>query len=158
VTRLLRENEIEPTVVELNVDAVRRLREEGVPAVYGDATHRDTLKAAGVATAGSLILSSAGMQGCEEAIRQARELNPDVRVLARVNYVRDVPQLRKAGAERVVSGEGEVALALTEAILRDLGATPEQIDRERDRVRAELVGSPVGQPASGEPGVSVAAG
>jgi CPA2 family monovalent cation:H+ antiporter-2 len=40
----------------------------------------------------------------------------------------------------VFSGEGEVALALTEAILRRLGATPEQIDRERDRVRLDLAG------------------
>ena len=38
------------------------------------------------------------------------------------------------------AGEGEVALALTEAILSRLGATPEQMDRERSRVRAELFG------------------
>jgi hypothetical protein len=33
-----------------------------------------------------------------------------------------------------------VALALTEAILDRLGATPEQVDRERARVHAELFG------------------
>jgi len=38
----------------------------------------------------------------------------------------------------VFSGEGEVALALTESVLQHLGATPEQIDRERARVHAEL--------------------
>ncbi len=42
------------------------------------------------------------------------------------------------GADIVVSGEGEVALAFTAAVLERLGATPEQIDRERTRVRAEL--------------------
>jgi len=31
-----------------------------------------------------------------------------------------------------------VALALTESVLQRLGATPEQIDRERARVHAEL--------------------
>jgi CPA2 family monovalent cation:H+ antiporter-2 len=35
-----------------------------------------------------------------------------------------------------------VALAFTEAILRTLGATPEQIDRERDRVHADLFARP----------------
>ena len=30
------------------------------------------------------------------------------------------------------------ALAMTEAVLRQLGATPEQVDRESDRVRGEL--------------------
>jgi CPA2 family monovalent cation:H+ antiporter-2 len=49
-----------------------------------------------------------------------------------------VPALRAAGADVVVSGEGEVALSLTAAILQRLGATPDQIDRERERVRSEL--------------------
>jgi CPA2 family monovalent cation:H+ antiporter-2 len=140
VTRLLRANDIEPTVIELNLDTVRRLRDEGVRAVYGDATHRETLKEAGVDQTGSLILSSAGMGGSAEVIRTARELNPDIRVLARSAYVRELDALRRAGAESVFAGEGEVALALTEVLLRRLGATPEQIDRERERVRQELSG------------------
>jgi CPA2 family monovalent cation:H+ antiporter-2 len=41
----------------------------------------------------------------------------------------------------VFSGEAEVALAFTEAILGRLGATAEQIDRERERVRTELAAS-----------------
>jgi CPA2 family monovalent cation:H+ antiporter-2 len=137
---LLRENQIEPTLIDLNVDAVRRLREEGVPAVLGDAVHPNTLKEAGVGSAGTLILSSAGMAGATEVIRQARLLNPDIRVMARTAYVKEVPALRACGADPVFSGEGEVALALTVALLRELGATPEQIDRERDRVRTELRG------------------
>jgi CPA2 family monovalent cation:H+ antiporter-2 len=31
---------------------------------------------------------------------------------------------------------------MTEAVLARLGATPEQIDRERERVREELFGTP----------------
>jgi CPA2 family monovalent cation:H+ antiporter-2 len=38
-----------------------------------------------------------------------------------------------------VSAEGEVGLALTEIILHQLGATPDQIDHERERVRSELL-------------------
>jgi CPA2 family monovalent cation:H+ antiporter-2 len=137
VTRLLRENEIEPTVVELNLATVRRLREDGVRAVYGDASDGGTLRSAGVAEAGSLILSASGLGG-EEIVRLARELNPRIQVLARSTYVRELPALRQAGAE-AFSGEGEVALALTVALLEGLGATPEQIDRERERVHAELL-------------------
>ncbi len=141
VTRLLRENGIRPTVIELNIATVDELRATGIPAVYGDATHADTLKQAGVERAAGLILSSSGMSGSAEVIRQARQLNPKVRVLARVAYVKELADLRAAGAEEVFSGEGEVALALTEAILRRQGATPDQIDRERERVRGEVGGA-----------------
>jgi CPA2 family monovalent cation:H+ antiporter-2 len=111
-----------------------------VDAIYGDATRPETLEAAGVARAGTLILGSAGMANSAEVIRAARALNPHVRVLARAPYLRDVESLKEAGAHTVYSGEGEVALAFIEEILESLGATPEQIDRERARAHRELSG------------------
>jgi CPA2 family monovalent cation:H+ antiporter-2 len=138
VVRLLRDNGIAPTVVELNIDAVRELRQAGTDAVYGDATRPETLEAAGVARAGILILGSAGMANSDEVIRMCRGLNPQVRVLARASYLRDVASLVQAGATSVYSGEGEVALAFIEDILGNLGATPEQVDRERARAHREL--------------------
>jgi CPA2 family monovalent cation:H+ antiporter-2 len=138
VVRLLRDNGIEPTVIELNMEAVRALRQDGIDAIYGDATRPETLEAAGVARAASLILGSAGMANSTEVIRAARGLNPHVRVLARASYLRDVPALKEAGANSVYSGEAEVALAFIEDILDRIGATPEQIDRERARAHAEL--------------------
>ena len=83
------------------------------------------------------------MHGSDEAIRLAREINPDIRVLARANYLREIPALRRAGADVVFSGEGEVALTMTEFLLRQLGASEEQIDRQRARIREELFGSPL---------------
>src|SRR5262245_54505736 len=99
VTRLLQDNNIAPTIIELNRDAVRRLHEAGVSAVYGDASHREILQGAGVGSAGSLILSAAGLHASTEVIRLARGLNPAIRILARAAYVRESPGLRQAGAE-----------------------------------------------------------
>jgi CPA2 family monovalent cation:H+ antiporter-2 len=138
VTRLLLENGITPGVVDLNFDLILRLREQGIDAVYGDALRRETLVEAGIQKARYLILASTAMQGTEEIIRAVRELNPRIRILARGSYLRDLTPLRRAGADLVFSGEGEVALAFTEAILRELGASPDQIDRERARVHEEL--------------------
>ena len=138
LVRLLRDNDVSPAVIDLNMDAIRALRDAGVEAIYGDATRPETLEAAGVARAGSLILGSAGMANSDDVIRQARTLNPKIRVLARATYLRDLAGLKAAGANQVYSGEGEVALAFIEDILDDLGATPEQIDRERARAHEEL--------------------
>jgi monovalent cation:H+ antiporter-2, CPA2 family len=87
-----------------------------------------------------LTLTSAGMPGATEVIRQAKELNPDVRILARAAYLRDMTDLKKAGSDTVYTGEGEVALAFIEDLLETLGATAEQIDRERERAHRELFG------------------
>jgi monovalent cation:H+ antiporter-2, CPA2 family len=139
VARLLRQNDITPTIVDLNIDTVRALRDEGLPAIYGDAGHRDTLVGAGVPAAEAIILSVAGLPTAGEVIRTARELNPSILILARTAYIRELVTLKQAGADVVFSGEGEVALAFTETILGRLGATPEQIDRERARVHDEIV-------------------
>jgi CPA2 family monovalent cation:H+ antiporter-2 len=140
LSRILRENHVEPAVIEMNLETVRLLREEGVEAVYGDASHRGTLEAAGVARSDFLVLSSSGLRNAEEIIRLARELNPKVEVLARCSYLRERSALSAAGADVVLTGEGEVALSMAESMLERLGAFPEQIDRERDRVREELFG------------------
>lgn len=149
LVRLLKENEIDPFVIEMNIHTIRHLHTEGVAAIYGDATLQDTLIAAGVEAAEFLILTSAGMQGSEEVIRVSRSLNPSLRIIARAGYLRDVPALRRAGADTVFSGEGEIALNMTEHILRKLGATDEQIDRERERVRTELSGGTITTTPSG---------
>jgi CPA2 family monovalent cation:H+ antiporter-2 len=140
LTRLLRESDIEPVVIELNLNTFRELKAENVRAVYGDASQLDTLSHAGVRKATTLILSTAGMPGSQEMIRLAKELNPGIRVFARSVHLREASALRRAGADTVFSGEGEVALSMTEFMLRQVGATPEQIDRERDRIRRELFG------------------
>jgi CPA2 family monovalent cation:H+ antiporter-2 len=139
VGRLLREEGVQPVLVEMNVDTARRLRNEGYAVVYGDATRPEVLEAAGIRTARALVISGPTAEQRAEIIRLARKMNPNIRVLVHSSYLRDVPIMRDAGADEVFSGEGEVALAMIQYILGDLGATPEQIDRERQRVHEEIV-------------------
>lgn len=138
VGHLLRDNDIEPVFIEMNVETVQKLRRGNRPVVHGDASHPETLHAAGIERATILVLSSSTMTEGQEIIREARMLNPKLRILARTNYLREARQLRAVGADAVFAGEGEVALAMTAAILENFSATPEQIDRERERIRREL--------------------
>jgi monovalent cation:H+ antiporter-2, CPA2 family len=135
--RLLAESGIETVVVELNIETVRELRLRGIAAVYGDAGRKETLEEAGVAKAVSLFLT-APVEVDNDVVRRARELNPELFVVARCSYLREVEKLKKAGADAAFSGEGEVALAMTEFMLTRLGATPEQIDHERERVHMSM--------------------
>ena len=138
LARLLKENGVTATIVELNLENAREARRHGFRAIYGDATNPLILEEAGVGLSDTLVLTSAGMERSEDTIREAREINRRIHVMARAAYIRHVPGLRDAGADNVFSGEAEVALAMTEAMLTRLGATWEQIERERARVRDEI--------------------
>ncbi len=135
IARLLREHEIEPTVVELNHETVAALRAQGLDAVYGDATQAGVLQSAGIENARSLVFAASGTPA-KDVIQIAKSLNPNLQILARSTYLSEVNGSREAGADLVVSAEAEVAFAMAEHLLRTLGATPDQIDRARDRLRA----------------------
>lgn len=134
VVRLLLENDICPTIVELNVQTVQSLRSQGYPTVYGDAARINTLTGAGIKNAHALVLSVSNVKGEVEIVRQARELNPNIKIIARTTYLSNRQNLITAGADVIFSDEGEVALSVMEMILRQFGATPDQINRERKRV------------------------
>ncbi|MCU0707840.1 MAG: cation:proton antiporter [Pirellula sp.] len=138
LARILSENGISPTIIELNHNTLATIRQDGYSGVLGDATHPQTLLHAGIENCASLILSASSIQGAEELIRVAREINPEINILVRSTYLREREHLLRVGADTVFAGEGETAMALAEHVLRELGATPDQIDRERERLRSEI--------------------
>ena len=142
VVSLLQEHNLTPTVIDLNLDAVRALRAKGVRAIYGDASQREILETAGIRHARGLIFASNAPPF--ETIKAAVELNTSMTVLTRTTYLRDAPVLRGVGASVVVS-EAEVAIAMTEKLLVRLGATAEQLDRARDWVRSEIEATHISQ-------------
>ncbi len=141
VHRLLTDRGATITVIDLNLDTVRRLRARGLPAVYGDVLRPGTLDEAGIATAGSLILS-ADIEDAAEIIRQARLLNPDLRVLARCAHLRDAPALRRAGAVVVAAGEAEVGVALAEAVTAGDQMDCSAVAQQREAIRRSLYEPP----------------
>ncbi|MGV3774837.1 MAG: cation:proton antiporter [Verrucomicrobiales bacterium] len=137
VSRILADNNIQILVIEMNIDTVQKLRAQGVQSIYGDATNREILASAKLDQAKGLIISSSTANAAD-IIKAARELNTDVRILTRAVYLAESESLRKAGANAIFSSEGEVALSMADYLMEQLGATDEQIDRERDRVHKDL--------------------
>lgn len=143
VRRLLAERGAAITVIDLNLDTVRRLRAQGLAAVYGDVLRPQTLEEAGIATAGSLVLS-ADVEDAAEIVRQARLLNPGLRVLARCAHLRDAPSLRRAGAAVVAAGEAEVGVALAEAVTAGDQMDCRVAAEHREAIRRSLYDAPEG--------------
>ena len=137
LTRILEENRVEVVVVEMNIETVQALLAANKPAVFGDGANREILRHAGAEKAEALIISASSVPAAE-LVEAAREPNPKIRILTRAGYLREAVALRAAGANAVFSGEGEIALAMAAFVMRQLGASEEQVQRERRRVRTEL--------------------
>ena len=87
--RILREFGVRPIVVDLNLDTVRQLVDAGDIAVYGDATQRDILEAAGIRQAKYLLVTIPEVLARTVVVLTATDLNPNVRVFARAGTSRN---------------------------------------------------------------------
>ena len=124
LTGILRDNNLDVVVVEMNIDTVRRVSAlGGIDA--GDATQREVLIHAGAEEAEGLIISSSSAPA-GEIVEVARAINPNLRILVHTTYLRVAENLKSEGVSAVFSGEREVAVAMTEHLMRDFGATSRQ--------------------------------
>jgi CPA2 family monovalent cation:H+ antiporter-2 len=100
-------------VIDTNVDTVLALQGEGNRALFGDASHADILREAGVRDAAYLIISLPDPAVGVAVLSTARSLNPNIKVLARVRYQAQGGALEQAGADVVCYDEAEAATALS---------------------------------------------
>ncbi len=138
LTRVLRENNLEVVVIEMNIETVKRLGRLGIPAIHGDARLRSILLMAGVEKAKAIIVTAPAAPA-QEIISMARSLNKEIQIMANTTYIRSARAIQLEGQDdRVFSGEAEVALSMMTLLLRNLGATEEQVQRERQETREKL--------------------
>ncbi len=143
LSRILRGFGIDPVVVELNVDTVSRIASAGHPAIYGDATRPEILRAAGIERARFLIVTLPDVAARIPVIIAARRLNPGLKVLVRAHYIGERELLEEVGATAVCYEEAEAAVALAGVLLREVGADRDGIEEEAKRIRDEFaLGAP----------------
>ena len=100
-------------VIDTNVDTVLTLHGEKQHALYGDASHSDILREAGVTKASYLVISLPDPGVSLAVLTAARTLNPNIKVFARVRYQAQGGVLEQAGADVVCYDEAEAATAIS---------------------------------------------
>lgn len=90
-------------VVDKNPEVLSLCKEKGYLFVDGDASRDEVLLRAGVKRARGLVACADSDEANVYVILSARELNPDLYIVARANYYESEAKLRRAGANRVIS-------------------------------------------------------
>ena len=103
VVEVLRERKVPCVVVEAEEANCRQLDEQHVPFIHGDATEESVLRAAGVDRAKTILACLADDAHNVYAILLARQLNPDITIIARAVEEGSEERLRLAGADRVIN-------------------------------------------------------
>jgi CPA2 family monovalent cation:H+ antiporter-2 len=131
--RLLSEEGISCLALELDVDLVRESTDAGLPVVYGDATRRDALIAAGAARARALVVTFAHVAAAHKVLAAIQDIAPQLAVVVRTHDDSALEALQQSGATAVVPEVIEGSLMLASQTLLLLGTPVAQVLR---RLRA----------------------
>jgi CPA2 family monovalent cation:H+ antiporter-2 len=123
---VLREQGLDFAVIERDHLMLASAQAAGVPTIVGDASVPDVLKAAGVGRARLIAVATPDSFQARRIVEVARQLNPNLEIVARTHSAAEVAALEALGAQRVVMGERELARSMTEHALRGLGVPPER--------------------------------
>ncbi|MDR2945679.1 MAG: cation:proton antiporter [Candidatus Adiutrix sp.] len=119
VAAALTERGLVPVIIDMNVDTVNSLTAEGRHAVFGDSSAREILTAAGVEKASCLVVTIPDVSLTAATVAAAKDLNPNLRILARARFLSDKNLLHSLGAAAVAFEEEEVAKSLVRLVLND---------------------------------------
>jgi voltage-gated potassium channel Kch len=110
VAEVLDARQVPYTVVELNPSNAKSIAACKKPVICGDARDPNLLRQAGVETATFLAVTLPDERMVLEVLQIARQVNPNLKMLARVNYTSTGMKAERAGATGVVVEEQIVAL------------------------------------------------
>jgi voltage-gated potassium channel Kch len=108
-------------VIEMNAQTVTRCERGGTPIIAGDCRNPQVLQRAGIANAKLVAILIPGEKAALEATRQARRLNPDVRIITRCHYTSSGIEAQASGANQVIVAEQVVAAEASQRIAAELG-------------------------------------
>ncbi|HZW23480.1 YbaL family putative K(+) efflux transporter [Noviherbaspirillum sp.] len=131
----LKAHGIHYVVVEDNREIVQRLRQEGIPAVAGNAAEPEVLIQAHVARAAALVIATPDTFHVRAMIEIARTLNPRIETIVRIHSDEEAELLRKEHAGQVFMGEHELAKGMSRYVLQKLKGEG-QTSREANHANA----------------------
>jgi CPA2 family monovalent cation:H+ antiporter-2 len=97
-------------VIELNPDIIRREKSARRPFfIFGDAVQEEVLEYAGIRDARALVVVVSEPEAVPRIVHKARQLAPEIYIIARTQSIRHAQYLLDLGADEVVSEEFEAA-------------------------------------------------
>ena len=132
VADLLESRGLKYCVIELNPSTCERCQLGGVPIHAGDVTNPDVLREAKIESAAMFIVAIPDEKAALEATRQARLLNPNVKIITRCHFTSAGFEAKRRGADDVVIAEQVVATELA-AVVSERLSNVEQAASESAR-------------------------
>jgi CPA2 family monovalent cation:H+ antiporter-2 len=136
LARMLKATRVPHCVIEMNQGFVKEARQAGTPVIIGDATRMAILDLAGINAARALVTAVNDAQATQRIVAQAAARRPDLYILARTAFVRDIDVLYHLGAKLVVPQDFETSVEIAAHVLKQFGIPDNIVEAQIASVRA----------------------
>ncbi len=136
----LRRIDVPCVIVELDTRRVARVRQDGLPVIFGDAAQPVVLGAAGLADARALIVTVPAFPAVRDIVAAVREARAELPIIARADGAEAIAALRAIGVRDVTSPEFEAAVEMTRQALQWLDVDPVRASMVTESIRADRYG------------------
>ncbi len=137
LAQVLLETQIPFMVLDLDGEQVKRALTEGMTTYYGDCAQEETLIRAGLEKARMIVFSIPDYAVTEKAVRFARKINLEVKIMVRTRLTAQVEELKTAGADEVIPEEFETSIEIFSRVLRDYRIPDNIIEQQVELIRLE---------------------
>lgn len=124
-------------VIDYRINRIERLSKQGVPTLLGDTANSDILTHAALHRARLLVITLPEEAATELTVAAARDIAPNLPIIARAATRAGVKRLSELGAQLVIHPELEGGLQVLRHTLLQLGFPLHEVRRYADTVRHE---------------------
>ncbi len=135
LARILNQEHIHFFALDLDPEKVREAASAGESVVFGDASKREVLIAAGLMRARAIIVTYADTHSAMKILELVHQIRPEIPVIVRTYDETDIDLLKNAGAAEVVAEIMEGSLMLASHTMMLLGVPLNKVIRRIREVR-----------------------
>lgn len=128
-------------VVDFDREVVASLRAKGTEAIFGDAARTSVLAQAQLDTANLLIIATPANSQTRQIVEAAQSIRPDIPICVRTHHLEDMRFFAEKKIQRVVHGELETALQMTEFALSHSCESLDEAQQIVSMVRGQMEGT-----------------
>ena len=135
LVKLLLSHQLPVIVIDQLESRIQKLREAGIPYVYGNCVSFHVLDTAGINNARALAIALPDPMSARVCLKRALELFPELNVVVRAKNDKHIEALYQLGAKEVVQPEFEASLEMSTHILTNVGLSPAMVQQEVQQIR-----------------------
>ncbi|AKB75419.1 Glutathione-regulated potassium-efflux system protein KefC [Methanosarcina lacustris Z-7289] len=136
VSKAAKAADIPYIIIEMNPETVQQEKKKGEKIQYGDATFGAVLEHAGIKNARVLVIGISDAAVTRKIVEKAKELNPNICVIAKVRDLQEMKRLNAVGADEIIPEEYETSVEIFVRLLEKYLVPREDIEKMVNDVRA----------------------